>query len=99
MGALSCIPRRCGQEVYGKVHKTLTAFSEKGAIEMQGSAGLGASHGAFGLSFHSRHKGRGPETSPHPTLPTYSLLKERTKGSESAHKNPSNIHLQASSPS
>lgn len=36
MVALSCILRGCGQEVYGKVHKTLGVFSEKGAIETEG---------------------------------------------------------------
>lgn len=38
MVALFCILQGCGQEVYGKVHKTLRAFSEKGAIERQGKA-------------------------------------------------------------
>lgn len=35
MAALFCILRGCGQEVYGKVHKTLGVFSEKGAVEME----------------------------------------------------------------
>lgn len=35
MAALFCILRDCGQEVYGKVHKTLGVFSEKGAVEME----------------------------------------------------------------
>lgn len=35
MAALFCILRDCGQEVYGKVHKTLGVFSEKGVVEME----------------------------------------------------------------
>lgn len=35
MAALFCILRGYGQEVYGKVHKTLGVFSEKGAVEME----------------------------------------------------------------
>lgn len=35
MVALFYILQGCGQEVYGKVHKTLRAFSGKGAIVMQ----------------------------------------------------------------
>lgn len=79
MVTLFRIPRGCGQEVSGKVQKTLRAFSEKGAIEMEGPAvALDASHTASRLSFRASRKGSGSVTSspPPPPQPPLTLFSE-----------------------
>lgn len=90
MAALFSILRGHGQEVYGKVHKTLRGFLEKGVIEMEGSTVCWKPPTeAPALISLQVIKGEDllPASPPLPP-PAYSVLKERTKALGSVHENP-----------
>lgn len=96
MVALFCIPRGCGQEVYGKVHKTLGVFLEKAAIEMEGAClRYKPPTESPGSRFNPGHKGKRSVTHPLPSLLPLCLL---LRG-ESEPQGPSPGFLSAHTPS
>lgn len=92
MVALFCILRGCGQEVYGKVHKTLGVFSEKGAIEMEGvRLCRKPPTESPGSHFNPGHKGkRSIYKSPPLPSPSLYVTQGRTKASEPTPETPFN---------
>lgn len=86
MVALFCILRGCGQEVYGKVHKTLGVFSEKGAIEMEGvRLCRKPPTESPGSHFNPGHKGKRSVTSLLPSLPLLCMLLREEPKPQSLH--------------